>query len=383
MRIALSNSRLEKKDCLHLFNEVVNKKVGVPPNEFGMAGGIFHDAASRFLSALQTNESRDRIPLMEAVFDEAWGSARKEEFAALPEHHYEDLHGLALRFAAREPFSAKTFAGTEVRLAVNEDWKRVDWFAKDAFYRMIFDKVEAEGSRVRITDYKTSWRADGEDEVLRNPQFRGYAAGVNAILPEAKDIEIVVDFVRTGIQRRVEVPFEDIPRTRDRIMRESNRLERAKDSGNWPAQPGEQCRFCPGPVYMACPLRAAATEYRPPQDESDAKAMLAEVELRRRQLREMDGRLRGWVEAHGPIATAGIAAAFAKVETVTYPGGPTLDVLRELDFTFPGEFIKGDRKALEKAAKKNVDLAAALLTIRQVAAASKWKIGKSDDEESL
>jgi len=379
-RVPLSHSRLERSACLFQFKRTVIDKTPEPKNEWAMSGGFFHEIASRFLLGLKARDGvvADRLALMEGIFEEAWTTNRPDEFAALTEDHREDLRQLAMRFARAEKFGP-SFQGSEVKLAVNEQWERVDWMDRGVFYRMIMDRVDVEDRLVRITDYKTSWRADSEDEVQRNPQFQGYAAGIHAILPEARDIEVVVDFVRSGIRRTVMVPVENLPKVRERIVRESDRIERAKASGRWPASPGAHCGYCP--VFAECPLRSAAQEFRAPGTQEDAEAMLGAWALQKRVLAEMSGRLKAWVEQHGPLNAHGLTAEFAKQERIEYPGTPTLALLQSLKYEDAGSYVKGDRKRLEKAARYSDGLLAGLGIIRVASAFSKWQVGKGDDEE--
>jgi len=379
-RTPLSHSRLEQAACLFRFNEVVIKKAPQPKGEPAMKGGLFHEAASRFLRDLKARDGvcADRVALMDGIFEDLWNTTRPAEQIALDEGGYDDLRELALRFAREEPFGP-SFQGSEIKLAVNDRWERVDWMADDAYFRLIIDRLDVQGSRVIVTDYKTSWRADSQDEVERSPQFRGYAAGIASLLPEASEIEVRANFVRPRITRSVVLRADQLDAARARVARESARIERAKQAKEFPASPGQQCAWCP--VFDRCPLKGAAKEFRAPESDEDVKAVLAAWQFQKRTLDQLTGWLQAWAIKKGPIEAAGLRAEYERTQQIEYPGGAVLHILEELGHESPGDFLKGDRRRLESAAKKSEKLAEALERIKVVKPQSRWSCGAGDDQE--
>jgi putative RecB family exonuclease len=48
----------------------------------------------------------------------------------------------------------------ETQIAIDKDWKRVEWFSRDAYYRAILDLIAIRPSDVAIIDYKTGKMRD-------------------------------------------------------------------------------------------------------------------------------------------------------------------------------------------------------------------------------
>lgn len=386
-RLPLSNSRLEHAACLRQFHGLYILKAPDPRGVPAMLGGFFHAAASAFLQAMREatdTGDQNRLALMEGVFDTLWGAGRPKEFLALEESHRDDLRELCMGFARNEPWGP-TFQRSEMKFAVNEQWEPVDWMHPRVFYRMIVDRLDIRDTTVTITDYKTSWRADSEDEVARNPQFTGYAAGIKALLPNAGTIKVVVNFVRPRILRQVTIEPQNIDKARQRIERESDRIERARARDDWPATPGQQCAYCPAAISSKCPAREAALLLRAPETPEEAQSLVAAWVLKKRVLDETAARLKAYVGMNGPVHSEGISAEFARTERRTFPGGPTLDALEQagVDENNWHEYVNGDAKRLDKAAKNNEKLAALLPSIQKVSAYSRWTIGQSDDEPEV
>ena len=61
---------------------------------------------------------------------------------------------------ATKPFIQKVFDSypvvhPELQISVDSDWKQVEWFSKDSYYRAIFDMIALKPDNVFIGDYKT------------------------------------------------------------------------------------------------------------------------------------------------------------------------------------------------------------------------------------
>ena len=93
----------------------------------------------------------------------------------------------------------KIKANTEGQLAVDRNWKPVDWFSKDAWLRVITDaRYEEPGdpSRVVAIDYKTGKIYEENDE-----QLSLYSPALFAHYPKAEELTLKLYYLDQGEER--------------------------------------------------------------------------------------------------------------------------------------------------------------------------------------
>jgi hypothetical protein len=378
-RIPLSHSRLTKAKCLYLFNAMYVAKTAKEPKSTPMlVGGFFHDMAERWTLHLQNpGDVPTDLDSYRAMFDYQWRDRGSREYAALGDEEYDEL----IRFseAWAEHFSIdENLVGAEVRLAFNERWEKVDYFAPDVFFRAIMDRLEAANGIAYVTDYKTSWKADSQEDAERNPQMKGYAMAVDAIVPDLSEIVVTLEFVRIGVKRTVVISKQQIEEARDRIMTESNRIEKARAKKNWPATPGAVCEFCP--VFDRCPAKSAAAQFHTPTNQEDAASLMGNYALLKKNLKLVEGMLQAWVKNYGPVRGGGLVADYDVTETRHYPHEQLIAVLNGLGLD-SAEYFKPDNERLKKDAAKQSKkgderMTIALGNLVVMGHGSKWSVKK-------
>ena len=382
-RIPLSHSRLTKAKCLYLFNAMYVAKTAKEPKSPPMlVGGFFHDMAERWTLHLQNpGDVPTDLDSYRAMFDYQWRDRGSGEYAALGDEEYDELIRFSEEWA--DHFSIdENLVGAEVRLAFNERWEKVDYFAPDVFFRAIMDRLEAANGIAYVTDYKTSWKADSQEDAERNPQMKGYAMAVDAIVPDLSEINVTLDFVRIGVKRTVVISKQQIDEARDRIMTESNRIEKARAKKNWPASAGALCEFCP--VFDRCPAKSAAAIYRPPTKQVEAEELAGKYSLLKKGMKEVEGMLQAWVKNYGPVRNGGLVLDYAVTETRNYPHDELITLLNSLGLD-SAKYFKPDNERLKKDAAKQSKLGDERMTIGLgnivvLGHGSKWSVKKEAQE---
>lgn len=390
MRTALSKSRLAALGCLRHFKALYIDKVEVPKGQPAMVGGLTHEVIEAFLLALKEHPPYEATPqsrkgLMRDLVTAGWNKRGEGEFSALGMEHLDRIEAMLLPFAEATTLGPDFF-GAETQVAVNEAWELVPWYdptqKRPAFFRGIMDRLDVSASGiVTVTDYKTAWRIDNQDEIERGPEVRSYAALIKAVLPEAMVIRVRVVFLRfwaPPVVREVEVHPDVIDSARARIVSESNRLEAAKKANVWPATPGALCEFCP--VFNDCPARNQALPNRPPETNEEAVDLLRSYVLLTRQRGEIAGRLAAWVAANGPLVSDGLRAHYRTDERVTYRMEEMMEVLRQHGLN-PHLFINPDNRKIDAKAGKDPSIEAALAPLRTVRPHSTWAVQNDKGDE--
>lgn len=128
---------------------------------------------------------------------------------------------------------------TELKVAFNKDWQSVDWFARDAWLRVVIDLTWVEPSEARreVVDYKT-----GKNRESAYPQLRLYNLVSFFMAPKVKVAHSAFWYL-------------DIGETHEELLLEG---EVEKEQGVWQKRvapmfadrvfipkPGRHCLWCP------------------------------------------------------------------------------------------------------------------------------------------
>lgn len=83
----------------------------------------------------------------------------------------------------------------ETQIAINKDWKRVEWFAPDAYYRAILDLIAIRPTDIQIIDYKTGKFRDYDGGPTGKGQLHLSAAIGLSMWPEVNEIRTTYAYV--------------------------------------------------------------------------------------------------------------------------------------------------------------------------------------------
>lgn len=303
---------------------------------------------------------------------------------------------IALAYLARHPLPEG--ARFEAGLAVDADWREVDYRAGTVYYRAALDMIEVvrdadedgyETVTVTVTDWKTAWSTDATE--LDTVQMRGQAAIAAAHYPEATVVRRRAVNLRTGAAYEADVVMDDDGRAkvdgwRRDIAHAIAAAEHRGPDGRRPHRPGAGCLRC---AYVTrCP--AALPLGLTPLDDVSALALeLAKVEGRRAALVAalksladvvaipVPGGIVGYKamtertvreDAHATIAHRWFRVAAPDEAAWDAANGQTLGLLAALDIgasqveAIGKALYPADRKDKEKAWKTNREILDATCT---------------------
>lgn len=130
----------------------------------------------------------------------------------------------------------------ELKLAINKQLKRCDFFAKDVFMRCIIDyfRISTDGSKAKVVDWKT-----GKRKV--NDQLLMAALIVFYCYSHVDEIEIMFAWLQTGDKPdRQTYTREQIPEMWAKLTPNMRRYRDTFHAGVFPPTPSGLCRgWCP------------------------------------------------------------------------------------------------------------------------------------------
>lgn len=137
----------------------------------------------------------------------------------------------------------------ETQIAINKDWQRVEWFSKDAYYRVIMDLIALRPSDWAIIDYKTGKMRDYDGGPKGMGQLHlsgGVALHMWPDVPVGKTLYAYVDHKQTVVKDFTQA---DAPALRKHFDEE---FDKVNSDTNFKPKVNEFCKWCPATRDM-CP----------------------------------------------------------------------------------------------------------------------------------
>lgn len=152
-----------------------------------------------------------------------------------------------------KPFIDKLFASygvvsPELQISVNKDWKVVDWFSPESYYRVIFDVLALNPSDVFVGDFKTGKFTDYTPKNGYG-QLELSSAIALSIYPEAEQVTssyIYVDHRKTVTKIYTQ---KDRERLVNHFIAEH---EKVNSEENFDAKVNEYCKWCEATKSQCC-----------------------------------------------------------------------------------------------------------------------------------
>jgi hypothetical protein len=144
-----------------------------------------------------------------------------------------------------EPLCAKLESApgellVEQQLALNEDLKPVDWFDKDAWFRVMVDVLMINGDTAIVLDWKTGKRK------IDYFQMESTAANLFMHYPEIQTIKTSLIWLKTmASDPEIYTKKEHFHSSWESIYQRVSLIEKSAESGDWPAKPSGLCNYCP------------------------------------------------------------------------------------------------------------------------------------------
>ena len=135
---------------------------------------------------------------------------------------------------------------TEVRLALNRDFRPVAFFAPDVWVRAVLDLVLINGSNAVAIDWKTGAKVNDDFT-----QLELAAAILMHTMEELENVSLGFVFTQVGTTLRSSIARADLTNVWNSILPRVRRMESSFHGSDFPARPCGLCRkYCP---VTACP----------------------------------------------------------------------------------------------------------------------------------
>lgn len=136
----------------------------------------------------------------------------------------------------------------EMQVAVNENYERVDWYSRDAYFRVIFDFI-GKGNDLLLGDWKTGKLTDYSGSMDELGQLHMSAVVGFSIFPEFDECSSM--YVYVDHKKTIPCQFtkaEDLQRMRDSLDREHLKINEDQD---FVERKNPFCRWCEA-TYDQC-----------------------------------------------------------------------------------------------------------------------------------
>ena len=137
----------------------------------------------------------------------------------------------------------------ETQIAIDQNWQRVEWFSRDAYYRAIFDLIAIRPSDVAIIDYKTGKMRDYDGGPSGKGQLHLSAGIALHLWPKVPDVSTVYAYVDHKQTIPKYFKQEDAPKLRAHF---DSMYEIVNSDKAFKPKVNEFCKWCPATRDM-CP----------------------------------------------------------------------------------------------------------------------------------
>lgn len=311
-----------------------------------MIVGVFmHEVTDQYIKQLMSLNLAYDHELARAVFDLAWKTSARD---GIPEALHEDLSEMMQDIAkhlSRRDVTRRV--DSEVKIALDKDWNRVDYFGHDAFLRMKLDLLEVASGVATVWDLKSGHGVSSAEDSI---QLKIYTLGVMAALPGTEKVRVELYYPRKNILHFHENGKAEADEAKRWIMGISRRIDDSFARDYWPERPGTGCAGCP--VFKTCAMRMVTPPALPPSTRDEAVSIAERILLLGVEKDELTERLRGWVDVNGPVDVGDMVAGYGVRAIYEYDMAKLLPILKDHGID-PMKVVKADTRKLAKFANKN------------------------------
>lgn len=368
--IAHSFSRLNKfTTCPLAYKLAYIDKVKVPKGEPLIFGDLVHRFMEKYVSFCVEQKVQSDVTQALAIADSLLDDPKVMQEAPLPVNRHDEFRSLC-EGAARQVIVTDQVFGAEVQYAFDREFKQVDWFSKQTWFRLKVDVIEKTGDdSVLITDYKTSWKAEGDDF-----QFDVYAWAIMHLFPPCQSVSAKLHFLRSGIEKPTKQPYarDDLENLDKKILGLMKRIEAEKAFAPTPGAGCEYCEFLASCTYKPTGLKAAKTP-------EEAAAIAADIIHEEAKLAAQKKALQAYNNLHGFVEAGGLSFGYHVSEAVKFKEIAKFISACEAAGVDSGYFLSVDsRKAGKLLRDKDEKVKAAFAAIASTETSQRWgsrKIG--------
>lgn len=127
----------------------------------------------------------------------------------------------------------------EMKLCLNNKFEPVDWFARNAWVRAVVDLLIVKDNRAIIVDWKTG------KVRLDWTQLKLTAAILSRLMPEIDRFDLFFVWLREDKLHGESMGKNDMKKVWNELLPRVKKIEDAKKTTTFPANPTGLCRYCP------------------------------------------------------------------------------------------------------------------------------------------
>jgi RecB family exonuclease len=376
MARALSYSRANTFDeCPAKFKaEYLVERRGGTAEPYLVIGSFVHEALDRYVKFLKEIHASSDFDKLDDIADELWNSHHR---GSLPMDARSEIRDLLIK--AREMLVFEDIGkvhAAEVKLAVDKDWKPVDYESDRAWVRGKVDRIDIdEEDNVKIVDYKSGYRIVG---VSDSWQIKLYARLMLAYMPAATTMDVELAYIRHRSLRSGRVGPEEMSGAQEWIEGIRLDMEKAAKADRYPARPGAACRGCA--AFATCPARATTVKPVPPRDEAHAIAMVARLILIDRERKEIMEAITPFVDQYGDIDVNGMVLGYQLENRLEFDVARVASILENRGLR-PLRYMKVDANEIRKLGRMDQKLAVELEKSAKPANQTKLKLIVSGEDQ--
>ena len=188
----------------------------------------------------------------------------------------------------------------ELNLAVNNEFKAVEYESPDAILRGRIDYLEINflNKTVTIKDWKSNFKIPSQAEIeKRNIQLCIYAVLAAATYLDIKTFNCEFNYIRYGAVRRLTIQRSEIPYLQESI---AAKIVQIQEAAEFPACPSSACGYCG--YINSCPEYLKAKEQSGVIAEpKDAEKAAADLRFLRIKVADLESQLKDYCETNGNI----------------------------------------------------------------------------------
>jgi hypothetical protein len=322
--------------CPYAYKKVRIDKIPRADNEAKSRGEILHRLIADYLNRLIH-----------------YGHATDWEWAqgATPGEVPADVPEIWQRFYENFVLPPMEAPGVERKLAFNRSWEPVNFFAPDAFFRLVVDLTFRQDGLAIVVDWKSN-RVIPET-IEKNLQLKIYGWGVKkALYPDAQEVLLRLHFLRYGAEREILLAPGDLAGVPQELEEKITIIEAEK---HFDPRPGSFCGWCG--VTAHCPVMSQALIpmeiLAPVSQEQAVKAatLLLAIEEMSKTLKD---RLKEWVMKYGALVVGDLI--YGPIISTSYDLDPQAVTQQLLDAGLDRDQVWGllgiTKTSLERGLKK-------------------------------
>lgn len=225
------------------------------------------------------------------------------------------------------------------------------------------DLLYARPQELEIIDIKTYYKALTKKQALKELQLRWYLLEALKAYPGFPRYRFTFWFIRLNVIVSLAFTPEEIEAFEPGVHAQILTVERAHETGHYPALPGAHCQLC----RLACPVQDE--EYRLPgriKDLEQAIDIGGRILAKSQELKQLRKVMGGWCQVEGPVDVNGQTFEYQAMEARSVQAGVVFDVLAEagidpddVGLTFSGEVMNKilERRELTDDQRRRIEAA--------------------------